>query len=98
MSFGSFFMEPLYGDMLSLYLDDSQGRAMMWDMTMDLRLEEDGSVSFGIVLPTPIDETTTVDLVIDGSISDIGTTVIPGLSDILDDEPEPSDSWGDWYY
>ena len=98
MSFGSLFMEPLYGDMLSLYLDDSQGRAMMWDMTMDLRLEDDGSISFEIVLPTPIDETTTVDLVIDGSISDIGTTVIPGLSDILDDEPEPSDPWGDWYY
>ena len=98
MSFGSFFMEPLYGDMLSLYLDDSQGSAMMWDMTMDLRLEDDGSISFEIVLPTPIDETTTVDFVIDGSISDIGTTVIPGLSDILDDEPEPSDPWGDWYY
>ena len=98
MSFGSLFMEPLYGDMLSLYLDDSQGRAMMWDMTMDLHLEDDGSISFEIVLPTPIDETTTVDLVIDGSISDIGTTVIPGLSDILDDEPEPSDPWGGWYY
>lgn len=85
----------LYPDVTALYLDDSEGTPMAEGITGDLTLEEDGGIGFVFTLPTPIDESNTVDLVITGSVGDVGSTVINGLSDILDAEPE--ESGGGWW-
>lgn len=97
-SFVMVLFDLIYPDVTSLYLDDSQGTPMAENITGDITLRDDGGVDFVFTLPTPLDGTTTLDLVITGTIGDVGTTVINGLSDILDDEPAASGDggWGDW--
>lgn len=95
MSFGSLMMETIYGDMLSLLLDDTYGEAFMQGLTMDVLLTDDGIVVTGNV-PLTFTEEFAADFHFTITVGEVGTTVIPGLADILDDTPAPSS--GGWYW
>ena len=95
MSFGSLMMETIYGDMLSLLLDDTYGEAFMQGLTMDVLLTDDGIVVTGNV-PLTFTEEFAADFRFTITVGEVGTTVIPGLADILDDTPAPSS--GGWYW
>ena len=94
MSFGSLMMETIYGDMLSLLLDNTYGEAFIQNLTMDVLLTDDGIVVTGNV-PLTFTEEFAADFHFTITVGEVGTTVIPGLTDILDDTPAPSTGW--WY-
>lgn len=91
-SFGTLLLDLTHEDLMTLALDDSIGTPMVESLTMDLWLTEENGVGYKARLTLPIDGVTAYDYIIEGEIKDIGTTVINGLSDILDDEPEYD--WG----
>lgn len=95
MSFGSLMMETIYGDMLSLLLDNTYGEASMQGLTMDVLLADGGIVVTGNV-PLTFTEEFAADFHFTINVGEVGTTVIPGLADILDDTPAPST--GGWYW
>lgn len=96
-SFGSKILEVTYSDMLELLLDDSYGATLMTGMTMDVLVSDDG-ISYTATIPLAFTEDFSADFKITTEIKDVGTTVINGLADILDDEPSSGGDWGDWYY
>ena len=91
-SFGTLLLDLTHEDLITLALDDSMGAPLIESLTMDLWLTEANGVGYKARLTLPIDGQTSYDYIIEGEIKDIGTTVINGLSDILDDEPEYD--WG----
>lgn len=91
-SFGALLLDLTHEDLITLALDDSMGAPLIESLTMDLWLTEANGVGYKARLTLPIDGQTSYDYIIEGEIKDIGTTVINGLSDILDDEPEYD--WG----
>ena len=91
-SFGALLLDLTHEDLITLALDDSIGAPLIESLTMDLWLTEANGVGYKARLTLPIDGQTSYDYIIEGEIKDIGTTVINGLSDILDDEPEYD--WG----
>lgn len=95
VSFGSLMLETIYGDMLSLLLDDTYGEAFIQNLTMDVLLTDDGIVVTGNV-PLTFTEEFAADFRFTINVGEVGTTVIPGLADILDDTPAPSS--GGWYW
>ena len=95
VSFGSLMMETIYGDMLSLLLDNTYGEAFIQNLTMDVLLTDDGIVVTGNV-PLTFTEEFAADFRFTINVGEVGTTVIPGLADILDDTPAPSS--GGWYW
>lgn len=95
MSFGSLMLETIYGDMLSLLLDNTYGEAFIQNLTMDVLLTDDGIVVTGNI-PLAFTEEFAADFRFTINVGEVGTTVIPGLADILDDTPAPSS--GGWYW
>lgn len=91
-SFGTLLLDLTHEDLITLALDDSMGTPLIESLTMDLWLTEENGVGYKARLTLPIDGVTAYDYIIEGEIKDIGTTVINGLTDILDDEPEYD--WG----
>ena len=91
-SFGALLLDLTHEDLTTLALDDSIGAPLIESLTMDLWLTEANGVGYKARLTLPIDGQTSYDYIVEGEIKDIGTTVINGLSDILDDEPEYD--WG----
>lgn len=95
MSFGSLMLETIYSDLLTLLLDNTYGEAFIQNLTMDVLLADDGIVVTGNV-PLTFTEEFAADFRFTINVGEVGTTVIPGLADILDDTPAPSS--GGWYW
>lgn len=92
VSFGSLMLETIYGDMLTLLLDNTYGEAFIQNLTMDVLLTDDGIVVTGNV-PLTFTEEFAADFRFTITVGEVGTTVIPGLADILADTPAPSSGW-----
>lgn len=95
-SFGGHMLELTYQDLYTIFADNSQGTPIIYDLTMDIEIVGE-EIHYDITIPLNINGTDIVDFKIEGKIADVGTTIINGLEDILDDEPSAGSSWDDWY-
>lgn len=91
--FASNLLQITHPDIVDLITDTSQGSPIINNLTATITLDEK-SIDFKVKIPMAIDDKNSVDFVIDTKVTNIGSTVINGLDEILDATPD----YGGWEY